>query len=222
MTDILYQWPAGARFGARVPKERFYERTASTAALRERFVAEVNRISWAYKLAAETINLPGSSEVPEIEVIQIDAKANDISTQVLASIDKAIPNPVIFEIHRDDAHGGAVRMTAAHKPVGTPAPKPANAYFSTGWMRGDAPRASLPTAISMTALYSALLGPLMPLAPRPGEGLAVVGERLDAVRRLEREISALERKLRSEPQLNRKVDLRRELKTKQAELDQTR
>lgn len=221
MTDILYQWPAGARFGARVPKERFYERTALTAALREKFVAEVNRISWAYKLAAETINLPDSSEVPEIEIIQLDAKANDINAQVLASIDKAIPNPVIFEIHRDDAHGGAVKMTAAHKLAGAPAPKP-NAYFSTGWMRGDAPRTSLPTAISMTALYSALIGPLMPLVPRPGESPSAISERLDAVRRLEREISTLERKLRTEPQLNRKVELRRELKAKQAELDQTR
>ena len=221
MTDILYQWPVGARFGARVPKERFYERTASTAALREKFIAEVNRISWAFKLAAETINLPGSSEVPEIEVIQLDAKGNDISAQVLASIDKAIPNPVIFEIHRDDAHGRGVRMTAAHKLAGSPAPK-ANAYFSTGWMRSDTPRTPLPTAITMTALYSELISPLTPLVPRPGENPAVVGERLDAVRRLEREISALERKLRSEPQLNRKVDLRRELKAIQAELDQTR
>lgn len=221
MTDILYQWPLGARFGARVPKERFYERTASTAALREKFVAEVNRISWAYKLAAETINLPGSSEVPEIEIIQLDAKANDISAQVLASIDKAIPNPVIFEIHRDDAHGRGVRMTAAHKPAGAPAPKP-NAYFSTGWMRSDAPRTSLPIAITMAALYSALIGPLTPLAPRDGESPAIVAERLDTVRRLEREVNALERKLRSEPQLNRKVNLRRELIAKQAELDQTR
>lgn len=221
MTDILYQWPAGARFGARVPKERFYERTASTAALREKYVAEVNRISWAYKLAAETINLPGSSEVPEIEVIQLDAKANDISLQVLASIDKAIPNPVIFEIHRDDAHGGGVRMTAAHKPAGSPAPKP-NSYFSTGWMGSDTPRTSLPTAITMTALYSALISPLTPLAPRPGDSPAVVGERLDTLRRLAREIGALERKLRSEPRLNRKVELRRELKAKKAELEQKR
>lgn len=220
MTDILYQWPAGARYGARVPKERFYERTASTAPLRDKFVAEVSRISWAYKLAAETINLPGSSEVPEIEIIQLDAKENDISLQVLASIDKAIPNPVIFEILRDDAHGGGVRMTAAHKPTGSPPPKP-NAYFSTGWMRSDTPRTSLPTAITMTALYSALIGPLTPLVPRPAESPAVFGERLNAVRRLERDISTLERKLRSEPQLNRKVELRRELRAKQAELEQT-
>lgn len=221
MIDILYQWPPSARFGARVPKERFYERTASTTALREKFVTEVARISWVYKLAAETINLPGSREVPEIEIIQVDAKRNDISVQVLASIDKAIPNPVIFEVHRDDAHGGGVRMAAAHKPAGSPAPN-SSSYFSTDWVRSDAPRISLPTATTMTALYSALIGPLTPLAPRPGESPAAVGERLNAVRRLEREISTLERKLRSEPQLNRKVELRRELRAKHAELDQTR
>ncbi len=221
MTEVLYEWPAAARFGARVPKERFYERSASSSTLREKFVAEVNRISWAYKLAEETINLPGSPEVPEIEVLQLDAKSSDISAQVLAAIDKAIPNPVIFEIHREDAAGRAVRMTAAHNPVGSPTPKP-SAYYSTGWIRGDAPRTALPTAITMTALYSALIGPLTPLAPRPGETPVAISERLEAVRRLEREISTLERKLRAEPQLNRKVNLRRELNAKQAELDQTR
>lgn len=221
MTDVLYDWPSGARFGARVPKERFYERTASTSALREKFVAEVNRISWAYKLATETTNLPSSPEVPEIEVIQLDAKSSDISTQVLAAIDKAIPNPVIFEIHREDTEGRSTRMVAAHKPTGSPAPNP-SAYYSTGWIRGDAPRTPMPTAITLTALYSALIGPLTPLAPRPGETPSAVSKRLEATRRLEREIGTLERKLRSEPQLNRKVDLRRELIAKQAELDQTR
>jgi hypothetical protein len=42
-----------------------------------------------------------------------------------------------------------------------------------------------------------------------------VADRLAAVRKLEREVAALERKLRTEPQLNRKVELRRTLKTKQ-------
>lgn len=49
-----------------------------------------------------------------------------------------------------------------------------------------------------------------------------VAARLQAVRKLEREVASLERKLRAEPQLNRKVELRRALKTKQAELKQQR
>jgi hypothetical protein len=45
-----------------------------------------------------------------------------------------------------------------------------------------------------------------------------IADRLAAVSRLEREIAALERKLRAEPQLNRKVELRRTLLTQQASL----
>lgn len=221
MTDTLYEWPAGARFGARIPKERFYQRAAGSSALREKFVSEVSRISWAYKLAEETVNLPASIEVPEIEVLQLDAKTNDIGTLVLAAIDRAIPNPVIFEIHRDVVDGRAVRMAAAHKPVGSAGPKPSG-YFSTGWMRADAPRSPMPTAITMPALYSALITPLTPISARPGEQVSELAGRLDAVRRLEREISALEHKIRSEPQLNRKIDLRRELIAKQSDLEHQR
>lgn len=221
MTDVLYEWPAAARFGARIPKERFYERTASNAALREKFVSEVRRITWMYKLANDTINLPSSAEVPEIEVLSLDSKMSDVSEAVLAAIDKAIPNPVIFEIHRDTQGGPATRMAAAHKIMRTGSPKP-TAYFSTGWMPANTPRAALPTAITLPALYSALVTPLTPIIARAGEDVSVETARLEAVLKLEREISTLERKLRTEPQLNRKVELRRDLKTKQAELERQR
>ena len=71
-------------------------------------------------------------------------------------------------------------------------------------------------------MYTALLEPLTPVAVRPGEDVSEVAARLQTVRTLEREIAALERKLRTEPQLNRKIELRRTLKTKQAELDSLR
>ena len=48
--------------------------------------------------------------------------------------------------------------------------------------------------------------------------MSEVAARLDKVRKLEREIASLERKLRTEPQLNRKIELRRALRTRQAEL----
>ncbi len=219
MTDILYQWPAGARFGARVPKEKFYERGAVPAAVREKFVSDVRRITWTHKLAEETINLPSTTAVPEIEIFELDSKGDDVADAVLSSIDKAVPNPIIFEIARESSGRREVRMVAAHKPRGTAAPK-AQAYYTTRWMAADAERSILPTVISLPALYAALLAPLTPIDVRPGEDVFGVAERLVAVRQLEREIAMLERKLRSEPQLNRKVELRRMLKTKQAELEE--
>lgn len=221
MADLLYRWPVAAKFGRRVPKEKFYENGHVTNPIREKFVTEVRRITWAYKLAELTINLPGSPAVPEVQVFQIDAKMDDVSDPVLTAIDKAIPFPVVFEITRGDGANRSVRMVAAHKQLGVGAPQ-LSAYYSTGWQPVDRERKPVPTAITLSSLYTALLGPLIPVPVRPGEELSALASRLQTVRKLEREITALERKLRMEPQINRKVELRRTLKTKQLELEQQR
>lgn len=221
MTDLLYQWPPAAKFGRRVPKGKFYERGTVAATVREMFVAEVHRITWIYKLAEGTINLPGSAAVPEVQVFQIDTNVGDVSEPVLAAIDKAIQYPIIFEITRAFSGTRQVRMVAAHKVLGAGVPK-LSAYYTTGWQSSNADRRSLPTAVTLAALYTSLLEPLTPLAVRPGEEMSEVAARLKTVRKLEREIAVLERKLRTEPQLNRKIELRRALKTKQTQLKQQR
>jgi hypothetical protein len=217
MTDILYRWPEAAKFGRRVPKEKFCDHGTVSTAGREKFINEVQRITWAYKLAEATINLPGTSAVPEIQVFTIDAKSDDVSEAVLGAIDKAIPFPIIFEIARHRAEQPEVRTAAAYKQLGAGTPK-LSAYYSTGWQPGDTSRQAMPTAITLPALYAALLQPLTPIAARPGEDMSDVADRLAAVRKLEREVTTLKRKLRTEPQLNRKIELRRELKERQAAL----
>jgi hypothetical protein len=221
MTTLLYRWPAAAKFGRSVPKAKFYEHGTVSTALREKFVAEVQRITWAYKLAEATINLPGGTDVPEIQVFQVDAKGVDVSEPVIATIDKAVRTPIVFEISAGEGVDRRIRMTAAHKELGASAPK-LGAYYTTGWQSEDNERQPLPTAITLASLYTALLAPLTPVSARPGEGVSDVAARLEVVRKLEREVASLERKLRTEPQFNRKVELRRALKTKQAELEQQR
>ncbi len=217
MTDILYRWPEAAKFGRRVPKEKFYEHGTVSTAVREKFIAEVQRITWAYKLAETTINLPGTPAVPEIQVFTIDAKTDDVSEAVLGAIDRAIPFPVIFEIARHRGEQSEARTVAAHKQLGAGTPK-LSAYYSTAWQPGDTSRQAMPTAITLPALYAALLQPLTPITARPGEEMSDVADRLAAVRKLEREVTTLKRKLRTELQLNRKIELRRELKERQAAL----
>ncbi|MGX6396589.1 DUF4391 domain-containing protein [Rothia kristinae] len=221
MADILYRWPEPAKFGRRVPKEKLYEHGTVSTAVREKFTKEVKRITWAYKLAEATINLPGTPTVPEVQVFVIDAKTKDVSESVLGVIDKAVPFPIIFEITRQCGEQPEVRMVAAHKQLGTGTPK-IGAYYSTGWQTADTERQAMPTTITLPTLYTALLQPLTPITMRPGEAVAEVADRLATVCRLKREVARLERKIRTEPQLNRKVELRRTLKTKQQELEEQR
>lgn len=217
MTALLYRWPPAAKFGRPVPKTKFYEHATLAATVKDKFVSDVRRITWAYKLAESTINLPGSVEVPEVQVFEVESKADDVAEGVLAAIDKAVRTPIIFEISRGEGRDGAICMVAAHKRLGTGAPK-LGPYFSTEWQPATSERSALPTAIDLLSLYTALLQPLTPVASRPGENVSDVVGRLTAVRALERQVAALERKLRNEPQLNRKVELRRKLRAKQADL----
>ena len=213
MSDVLYRWPANASVGRAVPKTKFYEHGNVRAALREKFVDDVQKITWAYKLADATIRLRGSSAVPEIQVFTVETKAENVDDDVLAAIDKSVPFPIIFEV----TNGDAVRTVAAPKTLVVTTPK-VGTYFSTGWISADAVRASLPTAIDLPALHEALLASLLPVCARRGESVSEAAARMDAARKLEREITALERRLRTEPQLNRKVELRRQLKDRQAAL----
>lgn len=217
MTALLYRWPKAAAFGRVVPKTKFYEHTSLGPAVKDRFVSDVRRITWAYKLAESTTKLSGSSEVPEIQVFEIEAKDEDVAEGVLTAIDKAVRTPIIFEISRGDGAEGSIRMVAAYKQLGTGAPN-LGPYFSTDWQPASGHRVPLPPAIELASMYTELLQPLTPVASRAGENLSDVIARLTTVRSLEREISALMRKLRNEAQLNRKMALLRQLKDRQAAL----
>lgn len=217
MSPPLYRWPATARFGRVVPKTKFYEHATISATVREKVVSDVQRITWAYKLADETIHLRGDDAVPEIQVFTIDAKEDDVSGDVLTAIDKAIPFPIIFEINRGSGEHACTRMVAAHKRLGGTTPR-LSAYLTTAWQPADAPRAPLPPALSLAGLYAGLLMSVLPITTRPGEDVSEAMGRMDQARKLEREIANLEKRLRSEPQLNRKVELRRLLRARTAAL----
>lgn len=216
MNDMpLYQWPIAAKVGRVVPKTKFYEHGRISAAIRDRFVTDVQRITWAYKLADATIHLRGDASVPEIQVFVIQVKAADVGDDVLAAIDRSVPFPTILEIHRPLDTQGLVRMTAAHKELGGTRPRLSD-YFTTDWQPADSDRRPMPPALDLPGLYAALIRPILPIETQPGERLADTTARIAQVRKVEREIAALERQLRTEPQFNRKVTIRRELQEREA------
>lgn len=214
MTEaVLYRWPPNAAFGRALPKTKFYEHGTVRTALREKFVDDIQRVTWAYKLADDTLRLRGTTAVPEIQVFTVETKGADVSDDVLAAIDKTVHFPIIFEVVR----GGRVRTVAAQKSLTGKAPT-IGAYFTTDWQPADAPRRPLPTALDLPSLYEAILTALLPVERRGGESVSEATDRLDRARKLQRDIAALEKKLRTEPQLNRKIELRRQIKERTAVL----
>lgn len=211
--SVLFNWPPSAAFGRSVPKNKFYEHGTVRTALREKFVHNVQRITWAYKLADDTIHLRGTSAVPEIQVFTIESKGEDIPDDVLNAIDKTVHFPIIFEI----ASGHRVRTVAAQKSLHGKTPT-VGPYFTTSWQPADIVRRPLPTALDLPNLYQAILSSLLPVDLRAGETVSQATDRLDRARKLQRQIAAIEKKLRAEPQLNRKMELRTQIKERTAAL----
>lgn len=160
----LYAWPKQAAFGRVVPKSKIYEHATVSTAIKERFVQQVEQINWAYKLAPETINLPASPTVAEIQVFRLTLKGVSLDHEVLKAIDRAIPFPLIFEL----VQGGRIKLVAAYK---RPAQNPKSAadnsrwvvgsYFETDWQPESSPRQPLPVALNMAGLYEQLLSTLV-------------------------------------------------------------
>lgn len=220
MSDVLYRWPNEAQIadtGRVVPKTKFYEHANAPASLKSKFVDEVQRISWKFKLSMDTIALRSTSEIPEIQVFSIDLKDRDLSPGVLAAIDRSIPKPIIFELSRGSKENPEVRMVAAYKPTGWANPNPSDYHF-THWLAADHDRQVLPPAPDLRGLYDQVISKLLPELPREGESIEEALVRTASIRRLEKEATRLEKKMQAEKQFNRKVELRRDLKAKQAEL----
>lgn len=219
MTEVLWRWPESARVGRIVPKTKFYERTRASAKLRAAFVDEVERITWAYKLSASTLGLAGDEFVPEIQVFVVEAKPGRVvSTQVLAAIDGTVHTPIVFEEHGDSDSGARIRTRAAYKRPGPRGPVVAD-LLDGDWLPSVSTRAPLPAALDLAGLYARLFTPLLPLTPRLGESLPSALERAAQAKRLAREVESLERRMRVEPQPNRKLEVRRELRARMAEYE---
>ena len=215
MTDVLYDWPKAAAFGRPVPKTKFYEHLKVSTALKAAFVNEVAQITWAFKLAPRTVNLPATAAVAEIQVFTVASKDNDVGDAVLAAVDKAVTSPILFEVVGAGEHAGQVRLAATYKPSSGSA---RSGYLTTAWMPVSSPRMPLPVAVDLGRLYDALVSPLLPLSPTVGESVGEALDRADQIKRLDRDLAALERRLRNEPQFNRKVDLRRQVLDLKAQL----
>ncbi|MBZ9566774.1 DUF4391 domain-containing protein [Modicisalibacter tunisiensis] len=212
MTVPLYQYPAKTMLGRVVAKQRILAHVRATATLRERLRDDVAQITWHAKLAHSTLNLPGTDDVPELQVFVITLKGDDLHRDVLRAIDRAIPFPILFELHGTRG----IRVTAAYKRPSQADPSKwvlDDHYASSDWLPAETPRQPLPTAIDLKQLYQQLLRSLLPAPALQGEALPDQLERLRALEALKKDADKLEKRLRNTKQFNRKVEINAELRS---------
>lgn len=217
MTQKLFAYPKQAEFNRVLPKSKIFEHGKPSRAVRDCFATQIKQIVWQYKLAPETINLPSSPSVPEIDIFLMELKTEEVKEDLLRFIDMVIPRPIFYNLSFE----GRIKTVAAYKRLSDADSSKwvVDAYFESPWFPGDGERSPLPVALDMAGLYEQMLRRLIPFPARTGETLKDHVERLSQLRGKQKECSTLEARLQKEKQFNRKVEMNAKLRTLKTEIE---
>ena len=93
---MMLDLPEATRVHKRLPKEDFYKRLSLTAALKEKFVADVEQIYVENSLTKERLNLARDSAVQEILLLAVMLKKKDFDGKVIETIARQNSHELIF------------------------------------------------------------------------------------------------------------------------------
>jgi hypothetical protein len=201
----VFIFPQKAFLGRPLPKSKIYQFASPTPAVKQLFVSQIDSIVWQYKLSPETINLPATESVTEIQIFDISLKASECDLSVLHCIDAAIPFNIFYRLF----NGDSVRLTTTFKRQSESSNEKLviERYFSSNWLPVDSPCEPLPIALNLQSLYEQMLQALLPSSQRPAESLNDQVSRLGELQKKQTELQKLESRLQKEKQFNRKVEI---------------
>ena len=209
MKNVL-DLPVSTEFNKRIPKQKFYENIAVTPAMKKAFVEQIRIIYWRNKIATTTLNLAAGEQVMEIEVFEVRLSAPELDESVLRQIDREIPYHILFLLEYE----GKYRAVIGYKEVvvGKTAFK-VDRYYSTDWLDED----DLPVhleGLTLDAVYESFVRQIAGDALGTGESTSLKDsvEQQKQREQLEKQIAALEAKIRKEKQPKKKFELVSELK----------
>ena len=213
----MLDFPRTTEFNKRIPKQKFYENLTISPVLRRVFIDQIRMVYWKNKLATSTLNIAAGEAVTEIEVFEVRLNEPLLDEAVLKQIDKEIPYHLLFILTCD----GKAQAWIGYKEAaasGSNAFK-VNRYYHTDWMPEDELQLRI-DGLNMDSVYESLVRQIAgdKLQAESGESLKESVERDEKKKQLEKQIAALESKMRKEKQLNRRMEMNAELKKLQREL----
>ncbi len=203
--------PKSTEFNKRIPKQKFYENLSVTPAIKTAFTEQIKIIYWRNKLAATTLNLAPGKLVTEIEAFEIRLTSPDLDEDILRLIDREIPYHILFLLEYDGKYQAAMGYKEAASS-GKAAFK-VERYYRTEWLTEEELSLHL-EGLTIDAVYENFIRQIAGdrLVGNKNTTLKESVEQQKQREQIEKQIAALETKMKKEKQLNRKMELKAEIK----------
>ena len=118
----MIEFPVSTTIHKRLPKEAFYKRLTLSAALKDKFVTDVERIVIENSLSNRSLNLNSSSEIEEILMLSIVLKKQEFDGKVVEAIARQNDHNLLFLLSCE----GSQQLALYH-----------NKLYRTPWMSAD-------------------------------------------------------------------------------------
>lgn len=211
--------PKTTEFNKRIPKQKFYENMDISPALKKIFVEQVRIIYWKNKIAASTTNLAAGTDVTELEVFEVRLSSPVLDDSLLRQIDKEIPYHILFLLE----YQGKYQAWIGYKEAAASGNKAfkVNGYYHTEWLTEEELPLKL-EGLNVDAVYENFVRQIAGDKLKTevaGESLKESVARDEQKQALQKQIAALQAKIRKEKQLNKQMQMNTELKKLKKELE---
>lgn len=195
-------------FNKRIPKQKFYENTKVSPAMKKAFVEQIKLIYWRNKLAVSTMNIAPGETVTEIEVIELKLASPQLNEAVLKLIDKAIPYHILFIL----TYESKAQAWIGYKEAATSGESfKVNRYYHTDWMPEHELNLKF-EGLNIDAVWENLIAQIGGIKIGQGKSLDEQIQIEDQKAKLQKEIEKLEKQARNEKQPRKKFEMAQQIK----------
>ncbi len=212
-------FPKETEFNRVIPKNKFYEKAEVSPTLKASFIDDVEKIIWTNKLSPSNLNIGAGSDIEEIEVFHILLKNKNFNQKILDAIDKAIPYYILFVLE----YNGKQQVWLGYKEKNTSSRGNNKAtivkYFKSEWEKDI----SLPIkGNKLDSVYENFLSELSSDLSNidPSLPLEEKIQQIEEQDNITKKIEQLTIKLNREKQFNRQIEINKEIKTLNKQLDE--
>ena len=213
--DNMLNFPTSTHVDRLVPKTAFYRHLEINTRLKTRFVEDVERIQWLYKLAPSTMNVDEGKAVYEIVVFLVTLKAEDTPDDVFLTIDRQMPRHVVFVLQ----YASRVRLLLNYKGWTDVDKTRFNILktFHTEWMTQANVKLKL-IGSSLDNIYEAFAGQISGFGTTNATDTKQILALQDEIACKRRAAEVLQKRVRNEKQFAKQMELNSEARTLKREI----